>query len=291
MKKNIWLSLLILCIANSAFAQNITPKASLPRTGINGEIGFNTLKAEEPKKLIPEKKIKFSSTKKILTINDLDMQNIANEIGDSLLDERENTLADLRILWEAAIEKSETIRFAIMKLSNPDGDKENKGVIKTILSPLASVAPIIGSGLSSPVVGGGSIIGGGLLSSILSDDSAINHQLSRVTDADLIILAQEIDNLQQKLVNLYQHYIGSREKLHFADKVVDNRYKYYISAQKLTPEAIAVADVFYRESLDLQYRARQEVLSSRAALEQFVGNNVIIALDKNINSRISNLPK
>ena len=99
-------------------------------------------------------------------------------------------------------------------------------------------------------------------------------------------MAQEIDNLQQKLVTLYYNYLGSVERLKMADVIVNNRYKYYEAAYALPPEVLSVADVFYRESVDMQYKARQEVLTARAALEQLVGNDALIQVDKNIHDRL-----
>ena len=217
----------------------------------------------------------------------LDMQNIADDVNGELEEERAGILIDLNVLWQAAAEKSETIRFAILKLSNPEGDKDKKSIVKKILSPLTSVAPLIGSGLSDPLAGGSALIGGGLLQSLLSDDSLANSYLSRVTDSDLVILAQEIDDLQQKLVNLYYNYSSAVERLNLMDTIVKNRYDLYQSAQNSSPETITVADVFYREAVDMQFKARREVLTSRAALEQFVGNDALIVVDKNIKDRNS----
>ena len=190
-------------------------------------------------------------------------------------------------MWQAAVEKSETIRFAIYKISNPNGDKEKKSVVKKILTPLTSVAPLVGMGSGDPITGGSALIGGGILSSLLADDSLVNSHLSRVTDAELVLLAQEIDDLQQKLVDLYMNYFGAVERLQLMDKIVQNRYKYYEAAQSATPDVLAVADVFYRESIDMQYKARQEALASRAELEQMVGNDVLIKIDKNIKDRLA----
>ncbi|OGI23557.1 MAG: hypothetical protein A2287_01325 [Candidatus Melainabacteria bacterium RIFOXYA12_FULL_32_12] len=234
----------------------------------------------------PENKQEEIISKKSLTYSDLDIQKIADEIKDELDDEEAIVLSDLRILWQAAVEKSETIRFAILKLSNPNGEEEKKNMVKKILTPLTSVAPLIGVGSGDPVAGGSAILGGGLLSSLLADDSLINNQLSRVTDVDLVVMAQEIDSLQQKLVILYYNYLGSLERLKLIDETVNNRYKYYEAAHALSTEVLSVADVFYREALDVQYKARQEVLTARAALEQLVGNEALIQVDKEIHDRL-----
>lgn len=273
----------VFCVGNSCMAAENSEMAIMPRVGVKNqveaEISQDVNKTES--KVVKEKK------KKDLTYADLDMKRIADELKADLDDEKPEFLSDLKVLWEAAVERSETIRFAILKLSNPDGEQDKSGIVKKILTPLASVAPLIGAGSPDPVAGTSAIFGGSLLGSVLSDNSAFNAHLSKVTDSDLVLLAQEIDNLQQKLVTLYYNYLNSCERLELADKILENRYKYYQQVQKSTPEVISVADVFYREAIDMQYKTRQELLSSRAALEQFVGSQALNAVDKNIKDRLA----
>jgi len=274
----------VICTGKACIAVENPQIAIMQRIGVDSKIETQVIK---PKVSKVEGRISKVNKKKELTYADLDMKRIADELKSDLNDEKTDFLPDLKILWEAAVERSETIRFAILKLSNPNGEQEKKGVVKRILTPLASVAPLIGAGSPDPVTGGGAIFGGSLLSSMLSDNSALNSHLSKVTDTDLVLLAQEIDNLQQNLVTLYYNYLNSCERLELADKVVENRYKYYQDVQKSTPEAISIADVFYREAIDIQYKTRQEVISSRAALEQFVGSQALITVDKNIKDRLA----
>ncbi len=215
-----------------------------------------------------------------------DIRELAEEISSEIDEEKEEVLADLQILWGATVEKSETLRFAILKLSNPEGEVEKTGVVKKILSPVASIAPIIGLGLSDPVTATGAMFGGGLLSSILSDDSKLNAHFTKVTDADLVLLAQETDSLQEKLVVLYYEYLNSIMNLKANDKTVKQNSEYLKVMQGLTFDLSCLANVFYEETLDSQYKNRQNVLNKRVALEQFVGNEALVAIDKNINNRI-----
>lgn len=283
MKKIILLFVLLLfCINTNYILAEEDPMSLLPRVGTDSKL-------EDP--IIPQKITRVAPTiakkKKDLTYADIDVKKIADELKDDLNEEKPEFLEDLKILWEAAVERSETIRFAILKLSNPNGEVEKKGIVKKIIAPLASVAPLIGAGSPDPMTGGSAILGGSVLSSLLADNSAFNNHLSKVTDTDLVLLAQEIDNLQQKLVILYYNYLNSLQRLELADKVLDNRYNYYQKFQKSSPETISVADVFYREAIDAQYKSRQEVLTSRAALEQFVGGQAINTVDKNIKGRLA----
>lgn len=289
--KNLNLCLIILTISLVFSRQSMSlaednPMYVLPRVGVNNKVEKLKIINKEARietNITKEKKKKESEP----TYAEIDSKKIADELKGDLEEEKTEFIEDLKILWEAAVERSETIRFAILKLSNPNGEEEKKSVVKKILSPLASVAPMVGAGSPDPLTGGSAILGGTMLGSLLSDNSTLNNHLSKVTDTDLVLLAQEIDSLQEKLVMLYYTYLNSVERLEMADKVVDNRYNYYQKVQKSQPEIISVADVFYREAIDNQYKARQEVLTSRAALEQFVGSDALNNVDKNIKARLA----
>jgi hypothetical protein len=45
--------------------------------------------------------------------------------------------------------------------------------------------------------------------------------------------------------------------------------------------------VFYKESIADLYKARQKVLNTRVALEQFVGNDALLSVDKSLKQRLS----
>jgi len=216
------------------------------------------------------------------------LNTLADEIGVEMEEERQELLADLQVLWKAAMDNSETLKFAIYKLSNPQGEVAKKSTAKKILSPLASVAPIIGLGLGDPVTATSALFGGNLLNSAMADDNErLKEKLTRVTDTDLVLLAQETDTLQEKLIVLYNDYLNALMELNFVDKVVKENQQYFELAKRTNPEAGSVAAVFYQDMSDIQFRARQNVLEKRVALEQFVGNSALVAVDKSIKDRLS----
>ena len=215
------------------------------------------------------------------------VQVIAEEISFELEEEKKELLLDLQILWEAAVAKSDTIRFAILKLSKPEGEVEKTTAIKKILSPLANVAPVVGMGFSDPVTAGGAMFGGGLLNSLLSDDKKLNARFSKVTDADLVMLAQETDALQEKLVIFYYDYLNAIMQLNSVTKTVEENKEYLDITQRKNPDLACVANVFYEEIVNAKFKAEQNLLNKRAALEQFVGNQSLILVDENIKERLT----
>lgn len=283
LKITTFISIIFFTFNNSCFSQETKELMPImPRIGIKGILEINKPQLSDEKKTVKKETPK---KEKKTDVNDLDIQKIAKEIKDEIDDEKDDNLADLRILWQSAIERSETIKFAILKLSNPDGDKVKTSAVKKILSPLANVAPLIGMGTPNVAAGTGAMFGGSLLNSILADDSFINNKLSRVTDSDLVLLSQEIDSLQQKLVTLYKNYTDSRERLDFTNKILENRYKYYQASQNSAPENLAVADVFYREAQDIQYKSKLEAEKARAELEQLAGSEARVIVDDNLKKR------
>ncbi len=77
----------------------------------------------------------------------------------------------------------------------------------------------------------------------------------------------------------------ARKKVKFIDKIVAERKKNYNIAQNMTKDVILVTDAYYRTALDNQMKARSEFLAKRAALEQFVGNEVFTQFETELSNR------
>ncbi|MEI7473531.1 MAG: hypothetical protein WCK67_02025 [bacterium] len=296
-KKILFCSSLLLSVlySNAVFSSpSDKVKSIIPRIGLNGMVEYN--KVDMPA-VLPEK-IKDSSLQKgvpslennlskEINYTDFDIKQLAKEVKWGIDDTKTADLENLRVLWQATVAKSETLRFAIYKLSNPNGEEQKKSIVKKILSPLASVTPILGMGASNVIAGSSTILGGSLLSSVLSDDSFVNNKLSRVTDTELVLLAQQTDNLQSTLVKQYYDYKNALERLDKIDEIVKNRYDFYLKSQNKSVEQHSIADVFYRESTDLQFQAKQDALKARASLEQLVGNDALVEAETKFKQDVS----
>ena len=73
-------------------------------------------------------------TQQALTYADLSIKKMALEVSKSLEIDYADMQADLSLLWQGAATRSDTIKFAIYKLSNPDKDKPDSGAVKKVLS-------------------------------------------------------------------------------------------------------------------------------------------------------------
>lgn len=221
-----------------------------------------------------------------LTYADLSIKKISKEISDNLNLKSNDMMKDLSLLWRGAAVKSDTIKFALYKLSNPDADKPDEHSVKKVLSTIASMSTLVGAGVGNPLLASGSFLGSNLLGIASQDDKAINYKFSRVNDADMIILVRKIDDLQQDIVNAYYDYMTTRKIFDMAThqtKVAYSNYQYAENGAKR--EILLIADAYYRTSLDFQMNARNNFYSKRASLEQLVGKETFDQFEEIVNNR------
>ena len=220
-----------------------------------------------------------------LTYADLSIKKISREISKELEIDNAEMMGDLSMLWQGAATKSDTIKFAIYKLSNPDADKPNDKSVKKVLSTIASMSTLVGAGSGNPLLATGSFFTGSMLSIMGQDTKAMNYKYSKVNDADMIILVRKIDDLQQNIVNKYYDYMTARQVLKRTTKMVNERHNNYKLAHNGKRELVIIADAYYRDSLDMQMKARNEYFSKRAALEELVGTDVFNQFEQVVNNR------
>lgn len=261
------------------------PMAPAYRTGLSEIPEKKYVQEVTPieKEYVQKEETDFSDTD--LTYADLSIKKISSEVAKELGYEEKTMMGDLSLLWRGAASKSDTIAFALYKLSNPDEDKPNEKSIKNVLTTIASMSTLVGAGIGNPLIATGSMLTGNVLGIMSQDTKALNYKYTRVTDADMIILVRKIEELQQTTVNLYYNYMTSRKMLGLLDKVVVQRKKNYDMAQDASREVIMVTDAYYRSAIDAQTKAKADFMAKRAALEQFVGNETFVEFEKNLAQR------
>lgn len=237
------------------------------------------------KKEYAEKDTSIEHTPDDLTYADLSLKRMSSEIASELGLEEKEMLSDLSLLWRGAATQSDTINFALYKLANPDADKPDEKSVKKVLTTIASMSTMVGAGMGNPLLAAGSLIGGNVLGIMSQDTKALNYKYTKVTDADMIILVRKIEDLQQRAVDLYYDYMTARKQLEMLDKLVAQRKKNYELAQDASREIILITDAYYRSALDMQSKVKSEYMAKRAALEQFVGNEVFVQFEKELAAR------
>lgn len=290
MKKILSSLVLAMFITNSVFASiEITdlnqPKDILYRLGTSDtpeiKVDFEVQPTIQP---VVQKEVTIKDTQN-LTYADLSIKKMALEISKEIEIDYNEMLADLSLLWQGAATRSDTIKFAIYKLSNPDKDKPDSGAVKKVLTTIAGMSTFVGAGMGNPVLASAALIGGNTLGIMSQDTKALNYKYTQVTDADMIILVRKVEELQQKVVDMYYDYMTARELYDMTTKMVENCYHNYQEAQKLSKEVILITDTFYREALDEQQKARGSFFERRSRLEQLVGNDVFREFEQIVDKR------
>ena len=222
----------------------------------------------------------------VLTYADLSIKSMALEISKTLEIDYNEMLEDLSLLWQGAAMKSDTIKFAIYKLSNPEKDKPDEGAIKKVLTTIAGMSTFLGAGSGNPVLASAALIGGNTLGIMSQDNKALNYKYTQVTDADMIILVRKVDELQQKVVDNYYDYMTARLLYDMTSKMVKEREEQYKKAQALNREVVLITDTFYREAIDEQVKARGNFFEKRSQLEQLVGNDIFRQFEEVVDNRM-----
>lgn len=226
---------------------------------------------------------------------DLDTRKNLNILADSLheqdraiyneiRDEEDLSLVDIGMLWEAAVTRSGTTRYAIEKLSRRDATGkpvEGDHFSKRMLGSLVHLGGVAGSMWTGTPAG---LIGSGMIQDIMAG-SPQNSALARVTDADMVLLAKQVEELQTQLIQLYYGYKHAKEKLALAQEAQSTINKYCNHAETLASNGQSEALKPLMQSLaesarqDVQ-NAQQTLNSSRSALSGLVGPEAIAALDQ-----------
>ncbi len=290
--KKLILLLFVLNLALPVFAVTYAdlkiPKPPAYRTGLSEapEMEYTEAKAKEDK--IHQEYVKKDAEQfdvNDLTYADLSIKQISREVAADLELDHEDMVGDLSILWQGAASQSDTINFALYKLANPDEDKPDEKSVKKVLTTIASMSTLVGAGMGNPLLATGSIIGGNILGIMSQDTKALNYKYTKVTDADMIILVRKIEDLQQRTVDLYYNYMTARKKLKMIEEITADRKRNYELSENMPKEIVLITDAYYRTSLDNQMKARSDFYAKRAALEQFVGNDVFAGFENDLQKR------
>ena len=223
--------------------------------------------------------------KQEITYADLSIKKMSLEISKLLDMDFNDMQSDLSLLWQGAATGSDTIKFAIYKLSNPDKDKPDNSSVKKVLTTIAGMSTLIGAGMGNPILASSALIGGNTLGIMSQDTKALNYKYTQVTDADMIILVRKVDELQQRVVDLYYDYITARDMYNMTTDMAKRAEQNYKAAQKSSKEIILMTDTFYREALDEQQKARGNFFEKRSRLEQLVGTETFKTFEQNLESR------
>ncbi len=293
MKKNSFMLVPLIILLTTAPCFSITleelnaPKEPAYRLGI-GTKPEKAYKVSQSDKKLNSKEANIDKTSeavKNITYADLSLKKIAKEISDDGELTANDVLEDIKLLWIGAAQNSETVKFIVYKLSNPDEDKPKESIVKKIIQPISTVGSLAGIGVGNPIGAISAIMGSSVLGTMSVDDKDLNYKFSKVNDADMVVLIRKIEELQRKIVNYYFDYMTARESLIRSDELVAKRRKAFMNSQDLTDEQVIMIDAYYRSALNTQSKLRSDYLSKRAALEQTVGAETLAQFEAIVDKR------
>lgn len=212
---------------------------------------------------------------------DLSLKRLADDIAFEIEQDEYKINSDLATLWAATTARSETMKYTIYKLSNPDEDKPDESTMKKILKPIANFSSIAGASVAgNPFAATGALIGGGLANALMKDDKEMNYRFSKVSDADMVLLVRKIDDLQKKLLNLYIDYKAKEQLAKMTQEALNKREELYKLAQNKSKEELTISDVYYRNAKTNAQKAQDDYLTARAILENLVGDEALKKIEE-----------
>lgn len=216
-------------------------------------------------------------------------------IEQALGDDQDVVIQDLTFLWQAAVERSAAIRYAVEKLGQRDASGKpvkNDGNTRRLLTTIAQLGGAAGSMWTGTPIG---LLGGSMVSQVINEARPTGG-IGRVTDADMVILAKAVEDLQRDVMTAYYQYRYAQERLALADRAVTDIQKHYSRALTVAQKSDSHRnnlEVLLRSAMaGVEQEARQsesEVHQTCSSLALLVGSDVIAALELQ-KARLSTTP-
>jgi hypothetical protein len=221
-----------------------------------------------------------NKTQHSLGLQTRQLQEQDNAIYNELRDEEELSTADIGMLWEAAVERSGTIRYAIEKLSRKDATGQPVGkdnFSKKIVNNLIHLSGVAGSMWTGTPAG---LIGSNLVQNIVTDNT--DPSLNFVTDADMVILAKEVEKLQSQVIDGYYHCRHAKEQLKVSGDALQTLSKQYstLTLPDRQSAFLPLLDSVYTNLKASHKQIEGEFEASKVALSLLVGADALAALEK-----------
>lgn len=246
------------------------PSLSAPKTGEEPLEAVTLSAISSPAVKIRKPVLKLDS--------DLGIRTSTDEYQELLRIQKTLDEEDLRMLWEATVEKNPVIRFSLEKLSTPTDLQPKKSSI--FLNKTLNVL-ISGATMAATMVPGGSyyrnvgaMAGGDALRNLVNGNT--KPQVGTLTATEQIQLAGLVDELQGKLIQTYHDYKNGLQALTSAHQVtLRNNELYRKSLDSGNDLAILAAGSAYYKALMNETELRQKAKINRLRLERLAGDTAL----------------
>lgn len=214
-----------------------------------------------------------------------DCQTLHQQFTLELGEDQPKDLAYLSQLWQAAVERSQSIRYAIDKLSAKDASGKtvkNDIATKRLLNSIAQIGGATGSLLTGSPIG---LISGSVLTDAIA--TTTNNQ-KPVTDADMVILAKAVESLQTELLEAYYEFSFQRTNVKLAEQLYQ-RFRTTFQQQRKalqalndassTPYFLPLLESFLLQQQQEIQQTKQAYIRTKQQLALIAGEQAVTALE------------
>jgi hypothetical protein len=223
-----------------------------------------------------------------------DCHTLHQQFSQELTEDQSADLSHLTLLWQSAVERSQSIRYAIDKLSSKDASGKavkNDNATKKLLNSIAQIGGAAGSLLTGSPIG---LMSGSVISDALSPSPTSPNQ-KPVTDADMVILAKAVEELQSELLEAYYEFHFQRESLTLAEKLYQ-RFRITFEQQRKALQALSetatgaspyflpLLESFLTQQQQEIQLTKQAYVRTKQRLGLLTGNPAVEALEQRLSS-------
>ncbi|MEB3206902.1 MAG: hypothetical protein VKK59_06110 [Vampirovibrionales bacterium] len=204
------------------------------------------------------------------------------QIAHQLRDDEEAHLKAITFIWQAAVERSDTIRYAIDQLSNRDpmqsGKTDSGEFSKKLLRTLGQLGGTAGTILTGSPVG---MVGSQMVNELVGSTAqdARNARL-KITDTDMLFLARAVSSLQEDVIEAYETWQGAIVRLALAQDARRAIGRYASSAEASLPNGFdVIVDSLLQTQAQQVNQAQSDVQQARNTLLLIAGSEALSMLD------------
>jgi hypothetical protein len=219
-----------------------------------------------------------------------DCQTLHQQFTLELGEDQPQDLAHLSQLWQAAVERSQSIRYAIDKLSAKDASGKtvkNDIATKRLLNSIAQIGGATGSLLTGSPIG---LISGSVLTDAISTTTSNQKP---VTDADMVILAKAVESLQSELLEAYYEFSFQRANVKLAEQLYQ-RFRLTFQQQRKalqtlndtsnTPYFLPLLESFLLQQQQEIQQTKQVYIRTKQQLTLIAGEPAVTTLEQTLNT-------
>lgn len=203
-------------------------------------------------------------------------------LGQELTDENEASLAALTMLWQAAVERSHAITYAIEKLSRKTVNGtpvKDPGAASRISKHLVQSVARLGGAAGTIVTGSPvGLMSGSLISEALAEP--LDPSKVPLNDADMVLLTQAVDDLQRQVIERYFAYRYSQAQWDLkrqAQATLEQHHKAFEVQQKQAPQNAAQTAVLAPLMENLLASAQEEQRQAKKTFDEAKSALILLA--------------